>query len=138
LATSKEWHAFLRTLNVWHSGNESFFQGWIAELQRASFAWQEVCVAFHACHVESPIAYVAWQTLENKEYSECMDFMEYKVLLDTVVAEVYLKVHNAPELEATMASIKTWKAVEVERATIRRLFLENTIVLMIPRTLDCR
>jgi hypothetical protein len=61
-----------------------------------------------------------------------------QVLLDTVVAEVYLKVHNAPELEATMASIKTWKAVEVERATIRRLFLENTIALMIPRTLDCR
>jgi hypothetical protein len=79
LATSKEWHAFLRTLNVWHSGNEGFFQGWIYELQRASFAWQEVCVTFHACHVESPIAYVACQTLENKKYSECMDFMEYKV-----------------------------------------------------------
>jgi hypothetical protein len=55
-----------------------------------------------------------------------------------IFLQVLLKVHNAPELEATMASIKTWKAVEVERATIRRLFLENTIALMIPRTLDCR
>jgi len=27
-----------------------------------------------------------------------------------------------------MGSIKTWKAVEVERMTIRRLFLENSIV----------
>jgi hypothetical protein len=54
-------------------------------------------------------------------------------------AEVYLKVHNAPELEPTMGSIKTWKVVEVERVTIRRLFLENTIGLqMIPKTLDCR
>jgi serine/threonine protein kinase len=76
LATSKEWHAFLRILNVWHSEHEGFFQGWKDELQRASFAWQEVCVAFHACHVESPIAYVAWQTLENKKYRE---YMEYKV-----------------------------------------------------------
>ncbi len=62
-----------------------------------------------------------------------------QVLLDTTFAEVYLKVHNAPKLEATMGSIKAWKAVEVERVTIRRLFLENTIGLQImPRILACR
>jgi hypothetical protein len=42
-------------------------------------------------------------------------------------AKIYLKVHKAPELEATMGSIKAWKAVEVEKVTIRSLFLENTI-----------
>lgn len=52
-----------------------------------------------------------------------------QVFLDTLFLEVYLKVHNAPKLEATMGSIKTWKAVEVERMTIRRLFLENSIGL---------
>jgi hypothetical protein len=45
----------------------------------ASFAWQELCVAFHACHVESPIAFIAWQALKNKEYSECREYMEFKV-----------------------------------------------------------
>jgi hypothetical protein len=56
-----------------------------------------------------------------------------------MLAQVYLEVHNAPELGATMGSIKTWHAVEVERMTIRRLFLQNIIGLQInPRTLDSR
>jgi hypothetical protein len=55
-----------------------------------------------------------------------------------MLAQVYLEVHNAPELEATMESIKTWKAVEVERVTIRWLFLQNIIGLINPRTLDSR
>ncbi|CAN5958989.1 unnamed protein product [Sphagnum jensenii] len=139
LATSKEWQAFRTTLNAWHSENEDNFQIWKDELQRASFAWEKVCVAYHACHVESPIAFIAWQALKNKEYSECREYMEFNVLVDTVFAEVYLKVHNAPKLEATMGSIKAWKAVEVERVTIRRLFLKNTIGLQImPRILACR
>ncbi len=47
--------------------------------------------------------------------------------MNTVLPEIYLKVHKAPELEATMGSIRAWKAVEVEKVTIRSMFLENTI-----------
>jgi hypothetical protein len=50
-----------------------------------------------------------------------------QALVNTVLPEIYLKVHKAPELEATMGSIKAWKAVEVEKVTIRSMFLENTI-----------
>lgn len=46
---------------------------------------------------------------------------------DAMFAGIYLKVHNAPKLEAIMASIKAWKAVELEKVTIRSLFLENRI-----------
>jgi len=42
-------------------------------------------------------------------------------------AGIYLKVHNAPKLKAIMASIKAWKAVELEKVTVKSLFLENRI-----------
>jgi hypothetical protein len=46
---------------------------------------------------------------------------------DIVSGEINLKADKATKLEATMGSIKAWKAVEVEKVTIRSLFLENTI-----------
>lgn len=33
---------------------------------------------------------------------------------DAMFAGIYLKVHNAPKLEAIMASLKAWKADEVQ------------------------
>ncbi len=47
--------------------------------------------------------------------------------MHTILPEIYRKILKAPELEATMGSIKAWKAVEVEKVTIRSMFLENTI-----------
>jgi hypothetical protein len=46
---------------------------------------------------------------------------------DAMFAGIYLKVHNAPKLKAIMASIKAWKAVELEKVTVKSLFLENRI-----------
>jgi hypothetical protein len=53
--------------------------------------------------------------------------LEATILLDDFFEKIYLKVHKAPELEATMGSIKAWKAVELEKVTIRSMFLVNTI-----------
>ncbi|KAH9541027.1 hypothetical protein CY35_14G038000 [Sphagnum magellanicum] len=44
-----------------------------------------------------------------------------------ISAEMNQKIHRATKLKATMGSLKAWKAVEVEKVTIRSLFLENTI-----------
>jgi len=70
LATSVEWQKFRRIFKAWHSVNLGS-QIWKDRLQRASFAWQEVCVAFQACHVESSIAFITWQVLLDKVDSKC-------------------------------------------------------------------
>jgi hypothetical protein len=36
-------------------------------------------------------------------------------------------VNNGSKLEATIESIEAWKAFELEKVTIRRLFLENVL-----------
>ncbi|CAM6008883.1 unnamed protein product [Sphagnum balticum] len=124
LVTSKEWQVFRATLNAWHTENQNSFRSWQDKLQESSRAWKTVCVAIHAWHVKSPTAFTAWQALKKENMST---FLFYCALVNTVLPEIYLKVHKAPELEATMGSIKAWKAVEVEKVTIRSMFLENTI-----------
>ncbi|CAM6053868.1 unnamed protein product [Sphagnum tenellum] len=46
---------------------------------------------------------------------------------EIISAEMNLKVQNATRPEETIGSVRAWKAVEVEKVTIRSLFLENTI-----------
>jgi hypothetical protein len=56
-----------------------------------------------------------------------MKFYIFLQFSDTMAIQIYLKAHNAHNLEATMGSIKAWKAVELEKITIRRLFLDSTL-----------
>jgi hypothetical protein len=51
----------------------------------------------------------------------------WTIYQDIISAEMNLKIHRATKLKMTMGSLKAWKAVEVEKVTIRSLFLENTI-----------
>jgi hypothetical protein len=67
LATSKELQAFQTTLDSWR--HSEIWGIWEYELRAISFAWEKLLVTFHACHVESPIPFIAWQALKNKEYS---------------------------------------------------------------------
>ncbi len=77
LATSKELQAFQTTLDSWR--HSEIWGIWEYELRAISFALEKVVVAFHACHVERPIPFIAWQALKNKEYSMCRENMRGKV-----------------------------------------------------------
>ncbi|CAK9261687.1 unnamed protein product [Sphagnum jensenii] len=157
LEASEEWEVFRATLNAWRTENRNSFRSWQKKLQNSSSAWKKVCVAIHAWHVEGPTAFIVWQILKKEEnaarpeyyslpesvealvfekgwssleednFQNLVHFYISILYQDIVSAEINLKVHKATNLEVTMRSIKAWKAVEVEKVTIRSLFLENTI-----------
>jgi hypothetical protein len=54
-------------------------------------------------------------------------FLQVSLYEEILSAEMNLKVQNATRPEAIIESVRAWKAVEVEKVTIRSLFLENTI-----------
>jgi len=50
-----------------------------------------------------------------------------QIFLHILISKVHLEVNNGSKLEATIESIEAWKAFELEKVTIRRLFLENVL-----------
>jgi hypothetical protein len=77
LSTSKEWELFQTVVNTWQSENEGSFRRWKKNLQEASFAWDKICVAFHAWHLKGPITNAAWNSVRYSEYRENVNFKEF-------------------------------------------------------------
>jgi hypothetical protein len=50
-----------------------------------------------------------------------------QIFLHIVIGQIHLEVTTGSKLEATIESIEAWKAFELEKVTIRKLFLENVL-----------
>jgi serine/threonine protein kinase len=68
LATSEEWQTLQSLIK-----RKEVFQRWTDDLRKILFAWETVYVAFHNWHVKTPIAFIAWQVLDEMYFNWNVD-----------------------------------------------------------------